>query len=336
MGRAVAAAAALVTSIALTSCTSDAPAPAGEAQRSQAPSPTRAGPSPSPPESPASLTSATPAGPTGPSPLTEPGSFDAAAAMRSVRLLAGEIGPRLATGRAFRRAGSVVEARFEKLGYAVRREVFEAPAGDSWGVAVEAGRSFNVIAEPPRFDPSLPYLVLGAHLDTVAVAPGAEDNASGVAVLLEVARLAAAHETRLPAVLIAFGAEEPRGPGDDMHHFGSRQHVRGLTRARRDNLDAMVSLDRVGVGRVVPVCTGPLSPPRVQRELLAAGRRTGVPTARCENTASDHWSFEKAGFAVARLGGTSYAAYHSADDVPAVVSERQLGRTGRLVWAWLR
>ena len=334
MGRAVAAAAALVTSIALTSCTSDAPAPAGEAQRSQAPSPTRAGPSPSPPESPASPASTTPATPNGPA--TETDSFDAAAAMRDVRLLAGEIGPRLATGRAFRRAGMVVEARFEQLGYAVRREAFEVPAGDSWGVAVEAGRSFNVVAEPPRFDSSRPYLVLGAHLDTVAVAPGAEDNASGVAVLLEVARLAAAHETRLPAVLVAFGGEEPRGPGDDMHHFGSRRHVRGLTGARRDNLDAMVSLDRVGVGRVVPVCTGPLSPPRVQRELLAAGRRTGVPTARCENTASDHWSFEKAGFAVARLGSTSYTAYHSADDVPAIVSERQLGRTGRLVWAWLR
>jgi Zn-dependent M28 family amino/carboxypeptidase len=256
--------------------------------------------------------------------------------MRDVRLLAGEIGPRLATGPRFRRAARVVERRFERLGYTVRREVFPVPAGDSWGVAVEAGRSFNVVAEPPGFDPSRPYVVLGAHLDTVAVAPGAEDNASGVAVLLEVARLAGAHETRLPAVLIAFGAEEPRGPGDDMHHFGSQHHVRELPKVRRDNLAAMVAMDRVGVGSVVPVCTGPLSPPRVQRRLLAAAERTDVPTTRCVNTTSDHWSFEKAGFAVARLGSTSYTAYHSADDVPAVVSSRQLGRTGRLVWAWLR
>jgi hypothetical protein len=39
---------------------------------------------------------------------------------------------------------------------------------------------------------------------------------------------------------------------------------------------------------------------------------------------------------VARLGSTSYAAYHSADDVPSVVSRAQLARTGRLAWAWLR
>ncbi|HSE10278.1 MAG TPA: M28 family peptidase [Nocardioidaceae bacterium] len=255
--------------------------------------------------------------------------------MKDVRLLAGRIGPRLATGSAYRRAGRVVVRRFQQLGYDVRREGFGVPAGDSWGVPVEAGRSFNVVAEPPGFDPSRPHVVLGAHLDTVAVAPGAEDNASGVAVLLELGRLAAAEETRIPAVLIAFGAEEPRGPGDDMHHFGSQHHVRQLSPARRDALQAMVSLDRVGVGSVVPVCTGPLSAPRVQRALLRAAARAGVPARGCENTASDHWPFEKAGFAVARLGSTSYAAYHSADDVPTVVSRRQLGRTGRLAWTWL-
>jgi Zn-dependent M28 family amino/carboxypeptidase len=203
-------------------------------------------------------------------------------------------------------------------------------------VPVEAGRSFNVVAEPPGFDPTRPHVVVGAHLDTVAVAPGAEDNASGVAVLLELARLAAEHDTRLPVVLVAFGAEEPRGPGDDLHHFGSQHTVRELGPERRRALRAMVSLDRVGVGGVVPVCTGPLSPPPVQRALLRAAARVDVPARGCENTASDHWSFEKAGFTVARLGSTSYAAYHSADDRPAVVNPRQLGRTGRVAWEWLR
>ena len=104
---------------------------------------------------------------------------------------------------------------------------------------------------------------------------------------------------------------------------------------RRQALRAMVSLDRVGVGSVVPVCTGPLSPPRVERALLRTASQEGIPAQRCQNTASDHWSFEKAGFAVARLGSTSYAAYHSPGDVPSVVSRRQLSRTGRLVWGWL-
>lgn len=255
-----------------------------------------------------------------------------------MHLLAGRIGPRLATGPAYRRAGRSVERRLRSLGYDVRREVFAVPAGSSWGVPVRAGRSFNVVAEPAGFDSARPHVVLGAHLDTVAVAPGAEDNASGVAVLLELARVLGGDPStaRLPVVLVAFGAEEPRGTGDDLHHFGSQHHVRGLAPVRREALRAMVSLDRVGVGRSVPVCTGPLSPDGVQGALLRTAERADVPAHACENTASDHWSFEKAGVTVARLGSTSYAAYHSAQDLPVVVDRAQLGRTGRLVRAWLR
>jgi hypothetical protein len=334
MGRALLAASAAAVTALLAACTGD-DGRASSGALTAAPSSAAAAPTPS--------VSASPGSPAGPprstAPTPEPGqpAFDAAAAMADVRWLAGRIGPRLATGPAYRRAGRLVDRRFASLGYDVRREVFRVPAGDSWGVPVEAGRSFNVVAEPPGFDARRPHLLVGAHLDTVAVAPGAEDNASGVAVLLEVARLAAAPAaTRLPVVLVAFGAEEPRGPGDGLHHFGSRHHVAALSRARRAALTAMVSLDRVGVGTVVPVCTGPLSPPRVQRSLLRTAARIDVPAQACDNTASDHWSFEKAGVAVARLGSTSYAAYHSPDDVPSVVDRRQLGRTGRLMWAWLR
>jgi len=98
----------------------------------------------------------------------------------------------------------------------------------------------------------------------------------------------------------------------------------------------MVSIDRVGVGGRVPVCTGPLSPSGVQDRILAISRSEAIPSARCELTTSDHWSFEKAGFTVARLGSTPYAAYHSEADLPRVVNPRQLARTGRLAWAWLQ
>jgi hypothetical protein len=255
--------------------------------------------------------------------------------MNDVRLLAGEIGPRLATGPGFREAGRVVARRFTELGYDVRRQSFRVPAGDSWGVPVDAGRSFNVIATPPDFDPAQPHRVVGAHLDTVAVAPGAEDNASGVAITMELARLAARQTPRLPTLFVAFGGEEPVGDGDDLHHFGSQHYVRVMTRAQRRGLTAMVSLDRVGVGTSVPVCTGPLSPPRVQDRLLRLAQRNDIPAHACELTTSDHWSFEKAGFTVARLGSTPYPGYHSKADVPRVVSPRQLHRVGELAWSWL-
>ena len=156
-------------------------------------------------------------------------------------------------------------------------------------------------------------------------APGAEDNASGVAVLLELARMAAAGGTARPVTFVAFGAEEPRGPGDDGHHYGSRVHVGRGSTPRAE----VVSLDRVGAPGRVPVCTGGLSPLRVRRELLAAADRLGVPARACENRTSDHWPFERAGRTVARVGGNDYAGYHSAQDLPRVVSRRQLDRVGR-------
>jgi Zn-dependent M28 family amino/carboxypeptidase len=211
--------------------------------------------------------------------------FDGRRAMADVRHLAGDIGPRLATGPAFREAAGWVSDRF-------------------------------------------------AHLDTIAVAPGAEDNASGIAVLLETARRVRA-DGMTQVVLVAFGGEEPRGDGDDDHHVGSRHYVATMSPVERRHLRAMVSLDRVGVGPPLTVGWVEGTTPRVRDALLRVAGRAGVRTTVEENTGSDHESFADAGLPAARLGGTGYAAYHSAQDVPAVVDRAQLRRVGEVLWAWL-
>jgi hypothetical protein len=273
-----------------------------------------------------------------PTPTPTPAVFDPAAAVATVEHLAIEIGPREAASRAFDEAVKFVQSRFESLGYRVTTMPVPVPAGDSWGVAVEAGTSENVIADPPGFDPAEPHVVIGAHLDTVAVAPGAEDNASGVAVVLELARMAAEEPTPVPVRFIAFGAEEPRGRGDDLHHFGSQDYVAALSAAERRAVQAMVALDRVGVrADAVPVSTGGTGTPAVMEALLAAADRADVPARQDDqNRTSDHWSFEKADIPAARLGSVPYAAYHSADDLPPVVDSRQLGRVGTITWTWLQ
>ena len=271
---------------------------------------------------------------TGP-PVPAPPAFDPDAARRTVVRLAAA-GPREATSTAFGQAADELAAAMTELGYLVSRQRFRVPAGVSWGVPVRAGVTENVVARSPDLDPRTPYVVLGAHLDTVPQAPGAEDNASGVAVLLELARIAAAAPTRHPVVLVAFGAEEPRGPGDDEHHFGSQAFLRLAGAPGREQVLGMVSLDRVGARGRVPVCTGGLSPARVQRELIEAAARIGVPTRACENRTSDHWPFEKAGLTVARVGGNDSAGYHSAGDLPRTVSDRQLDRVGSVLVEWLR
>lgn len=315
-----------VVLVLLAGCTGEAgPRPAPTASISDPAS----SPTVSPPTTPAPSTAPPP-------PPVDPAAVDVGTARATVRHLAGRIGPRPGTSPAYHRAADWVEGRLGALGWQVGRQRFRTPAGVSWGVPVPAGRSVNLVASRGDVRPGEPWLAVGAHLDTVPQSPGAEDNASGVGALLAVAEALAGRRTRLPVVLLVLGSEEPRGPTDDDHHYGSRAYVTGLGAGERAALRGMVSLDRVGVGDVLPVGSA-TDGDRVQRQLLRAARRAGVPTvAETGQRSSDHWSFVRAGLPAARLGSTPYAGYHSPGDRPGVVSDAQLRRTARTVLAWLR
>ena len=114
----------------------------------------------------------------------------------------------------------------------------------------------------------------------------------------------------MPVRFIAFGAEEPRGAGDALHHFGSQQHVADLSRAERE------ATGRGGPGPggcARLVCAG-LPPPSgggdLRADVRAAARRVDMPPEPA-NTTSDHWSYAKAGVPGIRLGRIPYAGYHS-------------------------
>lgn len=304
--------------------------PAAEPEPTPTPTPTLT-PS-APPSSPA-----TPSPTAAPTPRVDPGDVRVRTATAAVQHLAGEIGARPGTTPAFFEAADWVQSRFEELGWEVERQRFPVPAGYSWNGPVDAGDSLNVVATRGDVRRGEPWLLVGAHLDTVVDSPGAEDNASGVGVLLAVAEALAERRSRLPVVLVAFGAEEPRGTGDGDHHYGSRAYVDALSRAARRSLRGMISLDRVGVGIAVPVGSPAARIDAPTRKVLRAARRAEVPTLpETGQQSSDHESFYDEGLPGVRLGGTSYGAYHDADDLPGVVDPEQLGRTARVVLSWLR
>lgn len=269
-------------------------------------------------------------------PRQEPATFDPAAARATIELLAGQIGPREATGAGFAAAADEVQRRLAALGYVVTRQQVPVPAGESWGVPVPSGDTANLVAAQPGVDVTEPVLVVGAHLDTVPQAPGAVDNASGIAVLLEVARMATVEPPPQPVVFIAFGAEEPRGPGDDLHHFGSQAFVAQLTPQQRDRLIGAIAIDSVGISDGVPICsaTGPTD--AFAQGVRDAAQQAGIPVRACENRTSDHWSFVRNGLAGVRIGlagQTEYAEYHSAADTPDVVDDTRVAQAGEAVWA---
>ena len=273
--------------------------------------------------------------PAPPAPRPQARPFDVDAVMDGIRALA-TIGPRDAASRAYDVAAAHVAKRLRAAGYHVTLQPFDVPAGVSWGVRVPSGSAVNVIAEPPGFDPRKPHLVVGAHLDTVPQSPGAEDNASGVMVMAEVARMLRQQPAALPVRFVAFGAEEARGGSGTRYAFGSRHYVSGLYATERRAVRGMVALDRVGVAAAaVPVCSGGRGTTALARQIREAASGL-VPTRSCTNRASDHVSFEAVGIPVARIGSVPYAAYHSSRDLPSVLDQGQLERTGAVLWAWLR
>lgn len=120
---------------------------------------------------------------------------------------------------------------------------------------VQGERFFNVVA---RFGPeSGRVVVVGAHYDSHGNAaaasdaqpdarthtPGADDNASGVAGLIELAHLLQRHPPPRPVELVAFTLEEP--PHFRTAHMGSVQHATSLARSGRP-VELMISLEMIG------------------------------------------------------------------------------------------
>lgn len=275
-----------------------------------------------------------------PSPTATPVAavFDADLTLAHLRRLAVGIGVREAGSAGYRRAADYVADVFDGLGYRVTRQKVPLPSGRSQGVAVRAGSTQNVIARPSSFDPSDPHVVVGAHLDTVARTPGANDNGSGSAMLLELARLASLEPPVMPIVFIAFGGEERRRSGDGGATFGSRTYLRRLGAVERRSLKGVLSIDMVGNGPRAYVCHSALTEATFVDALLDAAKTLKLPAQKriVAGFFSDHSPFERAGYVVGWLWSGEHNTLHTPRDVFAVVQRASLDRIGRIAWETLR
>lgn len=162
---------------------------------------------------------------------------------------------------------------------AARDYISQSLTQSGWAVAAqEFGEDgVNLVAQLPVLDEPEENsgdrtLVLGTHYDTVTASPGADDNASGVAVLLEVARLMAALPEGRSLQLVFFDQEE-------VGLLGSRAFVDEA--AQQDNVMAAIVLDMVGYACRTPGCQTypalPLVDPPDQGTFLAVVGDVGHP-----------------------------------------------------------
>ncbi len=140
---------------------------------------------------------------------------DARSLERHVRILSEQFHPRSAADPAkLDAAANYVRAELAKSGAQITEQVYDA----------DDIKARNIIARfgPPEGE----RVVIGAHYDAHFNTPGADDNASGVAALIELARLLARAELKHPVELVAYTREEP--PYFRTEEMGSAQHARAL------------------------------------------------------------------------------------------------------------
>jgi Zn-dependent M28 family amino/carboxypeptidase len=129
------------------------------------------------------------------------------------------------------RTAAYIEEQFKEAGAQVSIQ----------DVVVDETRYKNVVA---RFGPERGrLLVIGAHYDSHGGTPGADDNASGIAGLLELAHLLGRSAPGRPVELVAYTLEEP--PHFRSPHMGSVWHARALKAEGRD-VELMLSLEMIG------------------------------------------------------------------------------------------
>jgi len=235
-------------------------------------------------------------------------------------------GPRPAGSRAELRAHAFVARGFRRAGLRVDVQRFAVPGRG-------AGRSRNVIGKLDT--PRSCLRIVMAHTDTVPAGPGANDNASGVGVLVALAPRLARLTPGCDVWLVATGAEERIYTGSP-DHLGALALARRV-RARRLPLRWALSLDEVGRDRPFWL-RSPVGRPRagVEGQLLRAGRRAGtaVSWVRDDGTGnSDHREFELNGLPGVKLGvgAGGEPCRHSSCDVASRLDRESLAQARRLV-----
>jgi aminopeptidase YwaD len=247
-------------------------------------------------------------------------------AYEAARHVSGKIGSRPAGSRNERRAHQYVARHFRAAGLAVALNPFDVRG---------RGRSRNVIGELDT--PAKCLVILMAHVDSVPPGTGANDNASGVGVLVALAPMLAGLEPSCDIWLVATGSEERVVTGLP-YHSGSAALVKRVKAEGRDSdLRFALSVDMVGRGkRFYLRSPEPAIRDGVEGAILAAARRAGVTLRWARDSGdgnSDHREFELAGLpgAVLEAWKGADACHHVRCDRPARLQEPATKRATRML-----
>ncbi len=247
------------------------------------------------------------AAPAAPKPAATARPIDPAApigAREHLEALVGASSPRLPGSPEEAQAAQYILTAFKALGYKTQVQSFSFTTEDD-----DELTSANVIALKPGR--SSREIIIGAHYDSPEDGQGADDNASGVAVLLAAAEEVKSIDTPYTLRFIAFGAEE-----NDLN--GSRYFVDQLSKSDIENVVAMINLDSLIAGDIAYVYGDTGTPDSLRDWILETAQKQGIEleakTAKDMDNAdgtpcacADYDAFQRAGIPFAYFEATNWA-----------------------------
>lgn len=185
---------------------------------------------------------------------------------------------------------------------------------------ISAGESHNVIGRAPGSDCRI---LVGGHYDSVPAGPGANDNASGTSVAMEIARVLAARGQSAHVCFVLFGSEE-------LGLVGSAYYVSQLTREEREAIVGVLNFDMLGVGDEWPF----IGSDALAQLALQIAAQNGI-SGRIEaslpiGVGSDHASFVPFGIPVIVFNCFCDPNYHLPSDRFEFVKPTRLLEAGRI------
>jgi len=257
-----------------------------------------------------------------PAPAPKP-KFVAGRALRDVRALEA-FGVRSGGSGAERRGAAYISMRLRGAGVVGVEPPFQLSKGET---------SRNVIAVLPG--ESTKTIILGAHMDSKYPSPGANDNGSGCGALLEIARCLAKQPAYPTVKLVFFGTEEMIDADPDHHHYGSRAFVAEMSKAARDNVAGMISVDMIGYGPDFVVRSMGRGPQTMVRLLQQQARKRDIRLSYLIDPGpsgySDHEAFELAGIPAAWIEWRDDPVYHTAADTSRHLVAAKVRQTGQFL-----
>jgi alkaline phosphatase isozyme conversion protein len=208
------------------------------------------------------------------------------------------IGPRAAGSSGETQAAQYIAQVFQAIGYTPENQPFTAEANG------QSINSANVVAL--KKGTSAQEIIVGAHYDSTDAGPGADDNASGVAVMLEVARLLSSQNTPYTIRFIAFGASENG-------LLGSYAYLNQMSQEEFENMIAMIDLDGLVAGDIAYVFSDEGQQSLVRNWALewASGNGLDLQTVRDVDLTDPKTGKGSSDYAAFRDIGVPYAYFHT-------------------------